>query len=314
MNYQQFRALRDRLVAESDLLRLDGMNPAKALASLVPAPPEGPASSAEALRAWLDLFAPDIAPERASVGKGVRELLAVVFAHLAAAGYELWLPEDVYPEYGNLAGQAGLRCHGLVTLPEPRLGAIRAGECAALLLPQPLAPLGRSLTGAEGEFLRAWLGGSLRRRLILDTVYHFASKMGALTRSLWETGQTFVLHSIAKGWLLPDTLGVVLSPPDVSLPCPEVAAAAAGQATAALRTSPEMPTAVEATFRRQWASLTERIRALVPGWRPPSTGYFSVLPVAFEELLRQGILGVPASVFGSRRADLSVISCLYSPA
>jgi aspartate/methionine/tyrosine aminotransferase len=320
MSYQQFRALRDRLLAERDLLRLDCMNPAKALSALAPPPTETRASAGEALRAWLDLFAPAVDPNRAAVTIGARPALQAIFSHLATSDGELWLPEDVYPVYQELASAAGLHCHPIVTLPTLDLSSLsEAGAGAALLLPQPLAPAGRYFTDRECQCLGDWLTTSPRRRLILDTVYHFDNRLDPAARSLWETGQTYLVHSLAKGWLLPDTLGVTLTPPDgaaeVQRQLMGPSQEEAGRAADALRRRPQMPHEVEGVFRRQWAALSERIGTAVPGWKPPATGYFSVVAAPFATLLeRDGMLAVPASVFGSRRDDLSVLTCLYYPA
>jgi hypothetical protein len=66
-------------------------------------------------------------------------------------------------------------------------------------------------------------------------------------------------------------------------------------------------------FGLEWQRLAPRIRVTSPDWQPPVSGYFSVLSVAFERLLNEhGILAVPATVFGSSRNDLSVITCLHA--
>lgn len=42
------------------------------------------------------------------------------------------------------------------------------------------------------------------------------------------------------------------------------------------------------------------------------TGYFAILPIAFDALLvNHDLLAIPAGVFGANRPDLSVASCLY---
>lgn len=306
MNYQTFRTVRDRLLAASSPLRLDCMNPAKALAHLVPTA-TGTATTGDALRTWRDLFAPDVPTDCLRAGTGIRGLLPQVFATCR----KLWLPGDVYPEYHVLADRAGLDCHDLVTVPTLDLAPlVDAGPDAALLLPQPLAPLGRYLSADEVTAIRQWLAASPRRRLLLDTVYHFANRLDPVARALWDGGQTYLLHSLAKGWLLPDTLGVLVTP-DVTLPRDEISPEAAGRAVAALRAHPDHPADVEATFRRQWAALADRLRAVLPQWQPPVTGYFSVVALGFDELLRHDLLAVPATVFGSHREDLSIVSCLY---
>jgi aspartate/methionine/tyrosine aminotransferase len=294
------------------------MNPAKALASLVRPPGGEPAAPEAALRAWRDLFAPHADVGAAVATTGVRPALRALFAHLSAAEWELGLPEDVYPEYRRLAEEAGLRCRSFVTLPTPDFSALpRSGRVTALL-PQPLAPLGRYLTAEEAAQLRAWLADNPGRRVIFDTAYHFDHTLDTAVRSLWEAGQAYVVHSLVKGWLLPDTLGVTLAPAGEaealrrrSVP---LAPEAAGRAAQALGHHPDLPLRVEATFRRRWAALAGRIRAAIPDWSPPATGYFSVVAVPFEELLtRHGMLAVPASVFGSSRHDYAIMSCLYYP-
>lgn len=320
MDYQAYRARRDQLLASRPFRRLDCMNPAKALGDLAPPPVARPASVEEALAAWRERLAPGADPGRIVATTGVRPALRALCQQLASSGHELWLPADVYPEYQAAARQSGVRCREVLTLPAPNLAPLAgAARRAAFLVPQPLAPLGRPLTENEVAFLRAWLAADPARRLVLDTVYHLAHRLDAVTRALWEEGQTWVIHSLAKSWLLPEALGVVLAPPDEAAalggrlvpPSPE----AAGLAATALRELPNLPHTVAAVIEQRWAAQAPAIRTAVPDWRPPATGYFSLFPISFEECVeRWGMMTVPASVFGSSRSDLSVISCLYGPA
>ena len=48
------------------------------------------------------------------------------------------------------------------------------------------------------------------------------------------------------------------------------------------------------------------------GWNPPPTGYFSVLARDYLALLEEhDILAVPAAVFGSPNASISIVTCLH---
>jgi hypothetical protein len=79
-----------------------------------------------------------------------------------------------------------------------------------------------------------------------------------------------------------------------------------------LRAQPNLPSTLQRNFDREWCRLLPRITCAAPHWQPPKTGYFSVIDVSFEDLVQNHrILAVPASVFGSARLDLSVITCLH---
>jgi aspartate/methionine/tyrosine aminotransferase len=320
MEYQEYRLLRDRIVAESNPLRLDCMNPAKALAGLAPPNCMGTARPDEALAAWRQTLVPDFDPRSLIATTGVRPALSRIFADLAADKYELWLPVDVYPEYWRSAQSSGLAAHGFATLPRPEWTRLEnASDSAALLLPHPLTPLGRYVTADEIAFLKDWLGHCPKRRLILDTAYHFDDRLDATARDLVAAGQTFLVHSLAKAWLLPDTLGVIVWPEAHARAGQrteaEGATTAFARAVHALTVAPDLPRQLAATFKRQWQAVSEQIQAAEPHWQPPATGYFSVVEVPFETLLQKhGILSAPASVFGSSREDLSIVSCLYYPA
>jgi histidinol-phosphate/aromatic aminotransferase/cobyric acid decarboxylase-like protein len=319
MQYREFRALRDRIIAESNPLRMDCMNLSKAVARLTPPPAARSAAVDEASEAWRRCFAPKAAPSQIAVTTGVRPALWVLFAQLAATEYELWLPEDVYPEYWRSAAEANLCARSFVTLPQVNCAPLaEAGRRAAVLLPHPITPLGRHLTPDELAFFRDWLGQNAARRVILDTAYLFDNRLDPATQELLDSDQAFILHSLAKAWLSPGKLGVILSPPAhasaIRIQTDDLSSEELGDAVFALNHCSRLPHDLAETFERQWAALAERIQVASPAWRPPVTGYFSVIPVSFEKLLRQyQILAVPASVFGSRRDDLSVLTCLYYP-
>jgi hypothetical protein len=85
-----------------------------------------------------------------------------------------------------------------------------------------------------------------------------------------------------------------------------------GSVTGLLRRAPDLPRRQQEAFEREWRRLAPFIRAADSRWSPPETGYFSVVQAPFETLLElHGTLAVPATVFGSRRGDFSVATCLH---
>jgi aspartate/methionine/tyrosine aminotransferase len=295
------------------------MNPARALAKwIVVGEPERAlraSSGFEAARAWSRATGVALDPERTVVGPGVRELLSAVLECGVHPDQELWLPADVYPVYWELAQRGAVRPRSFPTLPCPDWSFLaQTAERAAVVVPLPLSPLGRALTGAEEDVLLHWLHESKHRLLIVDAVYTYDfARNAALTMRV--EGQCVVLWSCSKSWLTPNHLGLATCPADlassvrarVSPPSPTTL----GSVTALLESRPELPQVQQEAFHREWRRLDRRIRAVVHDWEAPSSGYFSVAAASFEHLLEHGILAVPASVFGAQQRDLSVVTCLH---
>jgi DNA-binding transcriptional MocR family regulator len=255
---------------------------------------------------------------------GVRAALAMVFEWAAARGdRSVVLPCDVYPVYGRLAHKAGLTVYALPTLPVWDVvtwvaAAIRT-QSHLLLLPAPLVPLGRDLAQDEEDTLAEWLADDQRRRLVLDTVYRPDPSVHSVTARLLRTEQVILVHSISKSHLAPDTLGYALMPSGQAedlranaLPVPpdglQRAAALVGPSATAW--GRELPGAVRAAVERRWEHVAPLLRRIAPTWTPPRSGYYGLLSLPPDVLRDAGVLGIPATVFGSGDATLTVVSCL----
>ena len=173
MNYEQFREWRDQAVLQKDnlpkggVLRLDCMNPAKALDHMVADNRILGATPMWTAQVWSETMGIPLQEGGFVVGSGVRVILQAL---LEVLGYDrrYWLPEDVYPVYWELA--EGRTIEGFETLVDFNLDFLSSsGEDDCLLLPCPLSPLGRFLTPEELETLAFWLDESERRRLLRST-------------------------------------------------------------------------------------------------------------------------------------------------
>jgi histidinol-phosphate/aromatic aminotransferase/cobyric acid decarboxylase-like protein len=250
-------------------------------------------------------------------GKGVRELLSTVFKALESRKPELWLPEDVYPVYWDLARTSGLSPLPFRTLPAPDWTFLeRTAASAVALIPIPLSPLGRLIRSGEVAALTRWLRGGRDRLLLVDAVYtyDFAASRAAFEQLL-ATNAAVILGSCSKSWLSAQSLGVAataetrLSSLFARVEAPPLSAL--GDVTQKLEEHPDLPRRQQEAFRREWSRIEPRLRACEPDWRPPETGYFSAVAQPFEQLLeRFDVLGVPASVFGSRE-PLTIVTCLH---
>jgi aspartate/methionine/tyrosine aminotransferase len=324
MNFEAYKRLcRELLASErgARLVRLDCMNPPKALSALAPALPEDPPvrDAGELQRAWREAFglsgAGRGADARILLGRGVRELLRALFQHFAGEGRVLHAPSDVYPVYHSLAASAGVPVRSFPTCPAPELPA-QAPQASpeVLLVPEPLVPLGRSLSEAEVRGLEAWLGADPRRLLVLDAVYTFAPRFSAGTERLLRTGQALLVHSLAKGHLTPELAGFALVPGAVARGVEGAEALrleplAVRQACFLLERHPELPARVQARFDEQWRRVREALGPALP-FEVPGTGYFTTSALSFEELLARDWLAVPGSVFGPPEAHWSAVTCL----
>ncbi|MFL5349538.1 MAG: hypothetical protein ACJ8AT_32465 [Hyalangium sp.] len=323
MNFDAYkRFCRELLASErgSRLVRLDCMNPPKALSALAPAlPAQLPVREAlELQRAWREAFglpSSGLGTEtRILLGRGVRDLLRALFLHFAREGRVLHAPSDVYPVYHSLAAGAGLPVHPFPTCPAPALPKLApSASPEVLLLPEPLVPLGRFLSDAEVRELEAWLGADPRRLVVLDAVYTFAPRFSAATERLLRTGQALLVHSLAKGHLTPDLAGFALVPgvlgPSVEAgELPGLEPTAVRQACFLLERHADLPARVQARFEEQWGRVREALGPLP--FDIPRTGYFTTCALGFEELLSRGWLAVPGSVFGPPEARWSAVTCL----
>ena len=277
-------------------------------------------SSAQAIHAWSRATGIVLAPERTIIAEGVRDMLSAIFSHVLRDETEVWLPNDVYPVYWQLAADAKIRARGFSTLPQPDWHFLtQAGEYAAVVLPIPLSPLGRLLTDAEARSLMRWLSVSTHRLLIVDAVYTFDFEAGRplLNTLFTEFGeQCVVLWSCSKSWLSPGLLGLAAVPHRLASILQEWTLPPTQDNLSAIRgvleSHPDLCRLQQEAFVIEWQRLMPEIHKTDPDWLPPSTGYFSVVNVSFTRLLNDhGILSVPATVFGATKDDFSIVTCLH---
>jgi hypothetical protein len=314
MNFQSYKKVASGILASeagAGLVRLDCMNPVKALAAMRPllrtSPPRASVRDLEA--AWRARWGLTAVEGSVRVSTGVRPLLARLFASFARDGRRLLAPEDVYPVYLELARQAGLPLSTFPTVPRPSLPAVGVGrDREALLMPEPMVPLGRSLNETETARIGSWLDEDRERLLVLDCIYTFGERFTKTAEAFLEGGQTVLLHSLAKGFLAPDVAGFAIGPAAILQESVDgIGDDSLATAVQILQEASDLPQRLAADFARRWAALQGIVD--LPA---PATGYFAIVPVSFNELLARGQLAVPGSVFGSRDRDWSAVTCLLA--
>ena len=324
MNFSEFQSFREQLLRErSDIADCAETNLYRTLARLLPpseATPDGPVHRCHLAEAWANRFGlPAESAPRAFISCGVRDSLERLFRHYAKQPVRLWLPEDNYPVYRDLATATGLTPRFFSTLPEP-IWPNQPPEHGPeiLLITNPLKPLGRWLDDREVQSLTTWLAQSPQRRLLIDAVYTFEMRFHESTARLLSTGKTLLLHSLTKGWLSPRLFGVALVPEsDAPALLPHFrenppAQPSLVRAREFLLRYPDMPH----TIACELMQANHRLNAMVPTRTTRLTGnstpgYFIALATPWTELLeRDRLLGLPAAVFGSPRNDITILSSL----
>lgn len=251
---------------------------------------------------------------RTQVSHGVRRSLRALFGWLASRNARIGVPDDVYPVYLQLAGEAGVE----VLRFSARDGLPALDGVDALLLCEPLKPWGRAPRSEEAEQVERWVRAEPGKRvLIIDSAY--ATPPTPWTLQLLREELAFVLVSLSKSWLIPDHVGLCITPSRWQQDARAVFAPLPKDERR-LRIGYAALTEHASRPRQVGALLTERALALdaFTAGRPelqasPCVGYFATSRCSFDELLEQGVLGVPASVFGGPTEE-SVLSSLPATA
>lgn len=315
MNHDDFLVRRNHLRASRpELIDLSELNLYRSLAPhFGPIEPSTHAEApwrchvAERYLEVLDL--PAQLKSRAQVSHGVRRSLRALFGLLARRDAVVGVPGDVYPVYLQLAAEAGVT----VSAYQARLGLPDLAGLDAVLVCDPLKPWGGQLSAAEGARLTSWVQADASRLVIIDSAY--ATPPNPVALQLMHAQLAVLLVSLSKGWLVPDHAGLCLVPEAwqratreafSQLPKDEVKVRVG---YAALTTHVARPRAVAEVLKSRAARLDE-FAAARPALRAERCiGYFAVSACSFDDLLAQGVLGVPASVFGGPES-LTVLSSL----
>jgi aspartate/methionine/tyrosine aminotransferase len=330
MNFHDFQHWREQaLRADPDLRDAGETNVYRALAAWQPPNiTEGARTlhRCDLARKWLDRYGYASTLSRSAlVCGGVRHALELIFQQLATDGDTgVWLPQDVYPAYGELARAVGLVPRTYATLPSPDLPAVppRTGS-EYLLIANPWKPLGRYVSEGEYAHLVNWLEASPSRYVLIDGVYDFAAPFHDVTQRLYATGRAVLLHSVTKGWLWPKTFGIALMGecgPRLERVFRDHSPGTASLLLADRLLSKEvnLPMQIAGELDRRADRWRETLPAAVceamlgSGWETPGRYFFPIDMPAMQLMQRHRILGIPASVFGARDWDGSILSSLSS--
>lgn len=324
MNYDHFKATRAEILRQSPpVTDCAEMNLYATLAHLVaplPAATYEKVHRCHLAAEWTALFdLPSEMSKRSFISSGVRDSLARIFDYYASQGARAWLPSDTYPVFHALASAAKLPVREYPTLPSPSWPTDLGGDgLEIMLITNPMKPLGRWLSLEDVAALRLWVEANPRRRLLIDTVYTFSTTFHKATLELVRGGQTILLHSLTKGWLRPRLFGVAvvpssdlaaLAPLFRQAPPPQSSLTEARLLMADHRATPGL-------VRKAIDIANRKLRLKYPQVLPAGSdseaiGYFHLVHKSWAALRAEDrLLGIPATVFGSKREDITILSSL----
>ena len=280
MDYNSYKKYRKSL--PTSLLALDNLNPYELL-EYVNERDEG----VELVVAKKNQFI--------QTSSGVRELLKELFIYFTKMNYQLLLPEDIYPIYFGL-GPDNADIIKYTTYQQQKY-ALPDKSKSVLLVTNPVIPEGKYISTTQLENINTWLNDDENRWLIMDCVYDY--KGSSLTYD-FDSCNVIYLNSLSKVALTPSLYGWAVS--NIELP-------------GFKETKKKIMKVTHASFLQKlyesaWHSLLPKLTDIDTLWKVPEVGYLTTINIDYQSLMKHGIAGLPASVFGIKQKNVSVISCL----
>lgn len=250
---------------------------------------------------------------RTLVSQGVRDSLGIVMRHARDGGSRVWVPMDVYPVYLDLARQAGVDVQPYPAREGLDLAMLDGQSGWTVLLCDPLKPWGGTISEQYRDRLIA-MARQHNGKIVVDGAYA-AGLADPWRQAIERDDPVAVLFSVSKGWLLPYRAGAVFACDGFSSSWKSAFAAnqcsrdGLRQGYAALKDYPDRPALVAAVVDRSRRDMLEQMAGRGIRLGDPGHGYLVACEHDVDLLLGQGVLAVPASVFGCARGG-SVLSSL----
>jgi histidinol-phosphate/aromatic aminotransferase/cobyric acid decarboxylase-like protein len=330
MHFEEYKEWREGVLAANDIPsenRFDCLNPFKAMDFTKrwgddPHPLNG--NVERATKMWSIGHFSKASPNGLHLEptRGVRSALGALFERMEKLNMELWLPEDVYPFYKQEATARApqLAIRFFKTIPEVDFNEIdTASQRAALLITDPLSPSGRFLTRQERAKLSEWTKAGTDRWAMFDSVYLYDWRIPEHFVDDMHEARFVHLFSMSKSYLLRGVFGYAIGKDEegawwnaLDL---EPTAETCTSVLDALTVDMHMPETQRNIFNSEWARREHKLSKYGGNVGDIGSGYFRRVHVNFKKALEEdGLLLVPASVFGSSNMDWSIATCLYEAA
>lgn len=222
------------------------------------------------------------------------------------------IPEDVYPFYQKTLKNKNIKFEEYTTLGVKTLfNEIINKQADIMLLTDPLKPLGRDIFEKEYKKIEEWLIADKSRLLIVDGVYTLHNRLNNNILKLYrETNQVILLYSLSKAWCLPNHFGVSILPQNSigqelreEYKLLEKNQEKLNYAYMALNKYKDTPHRLKTLLKEKREELEEFFIFNLPK-SEDNPSYLFYSERSFEDCLKDGILVIPASVFGGKRGSV----------
>jgi len=314
MNFKEYKAWQKTYLEQNpNVFRADCMNPFISMNYLLDKVVfrSQNITQSELYIKWKELSGVEIPSENLALSRGVRHSLSKLF-HLFKSE-TIFMPQDVYPRYFELAKENNIET--FETYPQTDWASLKEVKKSIILLTIPFTPMGREVSEEDIGQIKALVHRG--NRIIIDSVYDYnLSENFKKLKALLEEGSVFWLHSLSKTYLSPEVLGIIYLPSSAyQLYFKEAFddytfkdKVSYNRAYDILTQTPTLPRLQQEEFNKGFDYLSENTGLDV---YESEIAYFSVVQDSFDELLKHNILGVPASVFGSKNENLTVVTGLF---
>lgn len=175
-----------------------------------------------------------------------------------------------------------------------------------LLIASPMSPSGKYLTRAQLDLIERFLSKP-NNWVIVDAAYNYSvGNQPALSnpRIFWCT-------SLSKTYLSPMQGGAIsINDSKIAAELKYYVESATDNASSIIYNNLYLAAKQQLLFDARWAALHRQYPSIITD--VPENGYLCTVPIDFDTLLRDKIIGVPADIFGdgSSAHDKTVLSCL----
>jgi len=260
---------------------------------------------------WQEVSEINFSSDNVVLTRGVRHSLSKLF-HLFTEE-TIYLPEDVYPRYFELAKENTVKT--FVSYPKVDWQGLEGVQNAVVLFTIPFTPMGKRVDEEAIKKLEKLLERG--NTIIIDAVYDYdVVENFKKLEVLFDKGAVFWLHSLSKSYLSPEVLGINYVSSSVYQIYFENAFSSYGfqnevsynRAYEIMCSKPTLPDLQQQEFRKGFEYLSKKTGLSI---EKNEMAYFSVVQEPFESLLARNILGIPASVFGSKSTNLTIVTGLF---